>query len=80
KEEENEDLKKRIQVKQKEIQDLSIEINRITEGIIEGDVKKISKEINDLDLECSKTIEQIEKNIEEIALLKEKIEQSHKKD
>jgi len=78
KEEEIKHLKEELHEKKENIEKLSIELNNIEEGTIEGDKKKISKELNDLELECANLNQGIEKNIIEIEQLKEKIEKSHK--
>ncbi|NVM37030.1 MAG: hypothetical protein HWN81_15645 [Candidatus Lokiarchaeota archaeon] len=77
-EEEIKHLKEELHEKKEKIEKLSTEFKNIEEGIIEGDKKKISKEINDLDLECVNLNHNIEKNDSEITQLKEKIEKNHK--
>lgn len=78
KEEEIKYLKEVLHEKKESIEKLGKELNNIEEGIIEGDKKKITKELNDLDLECVNLNHDIEKKDIEIEQLKEKIEKSHK--
>ncbi|MFX1279712.1 MAG: coiled-coil domain-containing protein [Promethearchaeota archaeon] len=79
KEEENKHLKEKLQERQKEIEKLGNELKNIEKGIIKGDLEKISKELRDLEIECSNTNNEMEKNSNQIEQLKEIIEQSHKK-
>jgi len=78
KEEEIKHLKETLNEKRETIEKLSKEIKNIEEGIIEGDKKKNTKELNDLELECVTLNRDIEKKDIEIEQLKEKIEKSHK--
>lgn len=71
-------LKELLHECKEKIEKLSVELNNIEEGIIEGDKKKITQEINDLDLECVHLNRDMEKKDIEIEQLKEKIEKSHK--
>ena len=80
KEEEIKHLKEVLNEKKDVHEKLGKELNNIEEGIIEGDIKKITKELIDLDLECANLNRDIEKKDIEIEQLKEKIEKSHKQD
>lgn len=78
KEEEIKHLKESLHEKKEKIEKLNIEVNNIEQGIIEGDKKRITKEINDLEDDCTNLNHNIVKNENEIQQLKEKIEKSHK--
>ncbi|MFX0000424.1 MAG: hypothetical protein ACFE88_09915 [Candidatus Hermodarchaeota archaeon] len=69
-----EDLHKKIEI----ITNLRNELDSVEKGIVEGDQKKLMKELNDLELECKNLNHEIEKKDIEIEQLKEKIEKSHK--
>ena len=73
KEEEIKHLKEVLHEKKEIIEKLGKELNNIEEEIIEGDKKIITKELNDLDLECANLNRDIEKKDIEIEQLKEKI-------
>ena len=77
-EEEVKHLKEELQKKKEKIEKVGNECKNIEEGIIEGDVKKVTKELGDLELECVNLNRDIEKKSIEIAQLKEKIEKSRK--
>jgi len=66
-------LKEVLHEKKEIIEKLGKELNNIEEEIIEGDKKIITKELNDLDLECANLNRDIEKKDIEIEQLKEKI-------
>ena len=70
KEEEVKHLKELFHGKKEIIEKLSVELNNIEEGIIEGDKKKITQEINDLDLECVHLNNNMKKKNLEIEQLK----------
>ncbi|MFX1411149.1 MAG: hypothetical protein ACFFA6_12410 [Promethearchaeota archaeon] len=78
KEEEIKSIKENLQKNMEMIMNLRNELNDIEKGIIEGDQKKIMKDLNDLDLECENLNRDKEKKTIEIEQLKEKIEKSHK--
>lgn len=63
KEEEIKHLRLLLYEKKESMQKLGKELNNIEEGIIEGDIKNITKELNDLDLECVNLNRNIEKKI-----------------
>lgn len=77
KEEEIKHLKESLHEKKEQIEKLGIELNEFEEGINEGDKKRITKEINDLEDDCTNLNHNIVKNKNEIQQLKEKIEKSH---
>lgn len=77
KEEEIKWLKETLNEKREIIEKLGDELKRIEECIIEGDKKKITKELNDLEIECINLHHDIEKKDIEIKHLKESIEKSH---
>ncbi|MFX1315378.1 MAG: hypothetical protein ACFE9T_05905 [Promethearchaeota archaeon] len=80
KEEEIKNLRDNLNKNMELIANLRNELNDIEKEMIEGDQKKLMKELNDLDLECANLNSDIEKKNIEIQKLKEIIEKSHKKD
>jgi len=78
KEEEIKQLKEELHEKKEKIEKLSIELNSIDKGLIEDDKSRITKALNELELESANLNHEIEKKNEEIGQLKEKIEKSHK--
>ncbi len=80
KEEEIKYLKEVFNEKKQTIEKLDKELNNIEEGRIESDKKKITKDLNDLNLECVNLNRDIEKKQIEIEQLKGKIEKTHKQD
>ncbi|MFW9877637.1 MAG: hypothetical protein ACFFG0_31510 [Candidatus Thorarchaeota archaeon] len=78
KEEEIKHLKEKLNEKKAIIKNLGKELKEIEDVTIEGDIKEITKELNNLDLECVNLYQDIEKKGIEIEQLKEKIEKSHK--
>jgi len=80
KEEEIKHLKESLNEKNDYIEKLSIELTNIEQGMMEDDTKRITKEINDLKVDCANLNRDIEKNENEIQKLREKIEKGHKED
>ncbi|MFX0081988.1 MAG: hypothetical protein ACFE94_09570 [Candidatus Hodarchaeota archaeon] len=78
KEEEVKHLKELLHEKKEKIEKFGKELKEIDEGTIEGDIKEITKKLDDLDLECGDLNHEIEKRDIEIEQLKEKIHKSHK--
>ncbi len=76
KEEEVKNLKDALKNKMEKIMDLRNELNDIDKGIIEGDQKKLMKELNDLESEFSSLDHEIEKKNSEIQQFKEKLQKS----
>jgi len=76
KEEEVKNLKDAHNKKMEKIMNLRNELNDIDKGIIEGDQKKLMKELNDLESEFSSLNHEIEKKNSEIQQFKEKIQKS----
>ncbi|MFX0047443.1 MAG: hypothetical protein ACFE8G_04660 [Candidatus Hermodarchaeota archaeon] len=74
KEEEIKDLRDVIKEKANKIESLKNELNDIAEGIIEGDEKRITKELSDLDLEYLNLNRDLEKKYIELEQEKQKIE------
>ena len=74
KEEEVKNLHEKLQEKLSSIKNLGINLEKVEKGLLEGDSKKLTKEINDLGIECSNLEKDIEKKSSEIDILKEKIE------
>ena len=78
KEEEIKHFKELLNEKKDIIEKSRNEIKEIDEGTIEGDIKDITKKLDDLDFECVNLNYEIEKRENEIEQLKEKIQKSHK--
>ncbi len=74
KEEEVKNLKDDLKKKMEKIMNLRNELNDIDKGIIEGDQKKLMKELNDLQSEFNSLDHEIEKKNSEIQQFKEKIQ------
>ncbi|MFW9876245.1 MAG: helix-turn-helix domain-containing protein, partial [Candidatus Thorarchaeota archaeon] len=77
KEEEIKLLKELLHDKKEIVEKLGKELKELEEGTIEGDIKEITKKLNDFDIECANLNHDIEKKGYEIEQLKEKIEKSH---
>jgi len=74
KEEEIKNLRDILQEKANKIEKLKNEINDITKGIIEGDEKRITKELSELNLECINLNRELEKKQIELEQERQKIE------